>query len=295
MAEKLGIKEFDGGEIVSSAGFSYGFQPAVINANFDGAREKVLSLIEPYQGLTADVVATMNVKEAKKCRTDLNKIKKELDDARISFHKIYEQPYDVFKAQVDELVSMIKEPLALLDSAVKQAEELAKNQRREVLESTYNDFCPVLVPVVPFDRILEKSWLNASHGESKAIDELCAKAAQIKKDWDALKDTELSCPAETEAEFFRTLSLSDALAFDKAHFEELERINSLKQETTPPPSCETSPRTVNYDKTIHTFTIEVSLCEFQTTIDEATALKNHLALLNIPARMTIRNSEVCHA
>lgn len=328
MTEKFEMTEFEEVEIIpASTGITYGFQPAVINADFTSAKDKLRELIEPYDGLTADVVASMNMKDAKKCRSELKKIQKELNDARIAFQKVYNQPFEEFKAQVDELINMAKEPWALLDAGIKEAEENAKRERYETLMQTYEDFCPLLVPLVPFDRLLDNSWLNASTSEKKAEEELCAKAAELAKDWEILKGTELSCPQETEAEFFRTLSLSDALAFDKARFEELERIRMMNEEREALKALKPAP--VTNDETLHSFTIQIpeiiasmpidamssivkhlwqfdipfeltySLAvprsEFVTTIDEATALKNHLTLANIPVRMTIRNSEVCHA
>lgn len=292
---------------------SVSYKEAIITADFDGMRAALDKMIEPYKGLTAEIVADMPLKDAKQCRANLNKMRKELNDKRIAIGKEYNRPFEEFKAQVDSLIAVIDEPRDLLDAGVKAYERKQKEQRREKLEQLYEEFCPFLVPNVPFERILDPKWLNAGTTEKKAEQELCDKAASIAKDWEVLKSSNLSCPTETEIEFFKTLSVSEALAFDKRHAEEVAKLQELKAQVEPqdPMTMEQEHRPVypqpetyqepeptaapiSKDETLYTFTIEIPKTEFQTNINEATALKNHLALLGIPAKFTkkVKKQEV---
>lgn len=266
---------------------AYEYQPAVISADFDTMRQKALDYVKEYEGMTLEEVALMDLKVAKACRADLNKAVKELNDARIAVSKEYNKPLNEFKKNVDEIIAILKEPWAILDEGVKKAEEDAKNRRYEALEQTYEEFCPLLVPMVPFDRILDPKWLTKSFGEKKAEIELCDKAAKIAKDWDILKGSNLACPTETEIEFFKTLDVSAALAYDKQRKAEIDALNELKAEVEyDPEEDEQVQDTMTSDDGVYTFTIEIPRTEFKTTIIEATALKNHLKLLGIEAKMT---------
>lgn len=264
---------------------SYEYQPAVLSADFGAMRAKAQEFLAPYEGMTAEQVAQMPMKVAKSNRAELAKLKKELNDARLAIQREYDKPLKAFKAEVDSIISMIDGPWAVLDAGVKQAEAAETAERREKLRDAYEDFCPALVPMVPFETIIDQKWLTKTFGEKKAEQALCDKAAKIAKDWDVLKKTALSCPNETEVEFFRTLDLTAALEFDKEHAEELQRLEELRAEVAPEPIPEPAP-SIEYGD-VRRFSIEVPRTEFTTSIDEARALKNHLALLGIKASMTI--------
>lgn len=288
-------------EIIKAEIIGIDYQPATISADFDDMRARLDQMIEPYQGLTAEVVASMDLAEAKKCRADLKSMQKELNDARIAVEKEYNKPFKEFKAKVDELIATIRAPWELLDSGIKEAEELEKRQRREELEALYNEFAPFLVPVVSFEKVLDPRWLNKTYGQKKAENALCEKVAGIKADLDSLKQTELCCPAETEAKFFETLSLRDALAYDKQRAEEMARIEEFNALTSPVmeevpasdpttvevniPLVEEPPIKLSEDDEVYRFTITVPTQYFVTNINEAQSLKQHLKKYGIEFSM----------
>jgi len=211
-------------------GLAVTFTPVVITADFDGMRAKLDKLLEPYDDLSDEAVMAMPLKDAKTCRADLNRMSKELNDARKAVKKDYDKPLKEFEAKVKELVELINAPSDVLDGVIKTREEEEKQKRREGLENTYHDFAPALVPAVPFERILEPKWLNKSFGAAKAAEELENKVAKISADWKQLKTLKLEFYDEDEAVFFRTLDLTQAIAHENERKEEQARIDSMKQE-----------------------------------------------------------------
>lgn len=269
----------------------YEVQPAVLTADFDAMQKRLDELMEPYQDLTAEVVATMDMKEAKAARADLNAMSKSLNDARKAIKREYNKPLQEFEAKVKELDAQILAPKALLDAGINQREEADKQARYEALEEVYWSFAPALAELVPMEKVIDPRWLNKSYGEKKAENALCEKVAAVNADWNTLKDAQLHFPSETERRFFDTLNLRDALAYDREEWEKQQALEAMKaevgevQQAQQPQIIAPTPQMMA-DGTEYRFTITVPEQVFFTSVIEATALKNHLAKLGITAYMT---------
>lgn len=259
-----------------------------ISDNLSALSAYVDVTLEPYIGWEIDVSDSKKIKEAKKAIAELPKIKTSIDSERKRIKAEYDAPYKAWESRVKEVTNKIDKAYRAIKDQIDNAEEQARQDRRETLEQVYEEFCPLLVPMVPFEEMLDPKWLNASFGEKKAENELCDKAAKIAKDWDILKNSNLQCPTETELEFFKTLDVSAALAYDKQRAEEIARLQELKAEVEPQEvtQVEKIPEPLSRDETIYRFSIEIPRTEFETNENEARALKNHLELLGIKAKMT---------
>lgn len=206
------------------------YTPAEIICDFDSMKTRLQEILSPYENLTSDMVKSISLKDAKNERAYLNRLSKELNDSRKAIKKAYNQPLQEFEARVKEIDEMIKEPLGIIDEVIKEQERLAKEERRERLQQAYEDLFPALVPVVPLDRVIEPQWLNKTYGEIKAIDSLTERVSKVAEDWQSLQKLEASMPFydEAEREFFRTLSLADAIKRNDDLVAESERIEQLK-------------------------------------------------------------------
>ncbi len=208
------------------------YVPATITADWETIEANVARMVEPYAGVTPEAASMMDLKEAKACCADLRRISRELNDGRKAVKAEYNRPLAEFEERIKAIDALIKEPLATIDAAVKIEEARAKEERRAHLERAYEDFAPALVPVVPFERVLEPQWLNKSFGQKKAEAAMTEKVARIAADWESFKLVRgnYAFPDEAEAEFFRTLSLRAANELDAARREEAERIARLHAE-----------------------------------------------------------------
>lgn len=209
------------------------FQPATITADFSGMRKKLEAMIEPYKGLTAEIAASMDVKEAKACRADLNRISKQLDDDRKAIKKVYEAPLKEFEAQIKELQELIKEPCRLIDGAIKDREEAEREARYMELAQVFADFVPEGIgELIGFDRILDPKWLNNSFGAKKAENALTDRVSSILAEWESFQKIkgQLRFPEECEREFWATLSLSAVNNRDEQLAQEQARIDAMNAE-----------------------------------------------------------------
>ena len=228
----------EGGELVP---FEPVLQPATIEADFDGMKARLAEVLQPFEGLTLEQVALMSLSEQKDARKDLNGYKDQLEDARKAIKRAYNAPLKAFEDSCKELLAMIDAPKALIDGAIKKREEDDRQARFDHLAEHYAEFAPALVPVVPFERIAESNWGNATHGEKKAERELEDKVSRIAKDWEALRLSGMAFPQEAEAEFFRTLSLQAAIDYDARRREEQAAIDAMREEVYGEPEFEPGP------------------------------------------------------
>ena len=220
-------------EVIEEEALAVQFQPAIITADFAGMRKKLEAMIEPYKGITPEIVATMDLKEAKACRADLRAISKRLNDDRKAIKKVYEAPLKEFEAAVKELDALIAEPCKVIDDAIKQREEAERQERYMALAQVFADFVPESVAEnIGFDRVLEPQWLNKSFGAKKAENALTDKVAAVLAEWESFKRTKskLNYPEECEREFWRTLSFSAASDKDEQLAQEQARIDAMNAE-----------------------------------------------------------------
>jgi hypothetical protein len=138
--------------------------PANISFNYEELKADILIKTKFYQGLvyTAD-----QIKDAKKDRSELNKLKKEFNDERIRMEKEYMEPFNVFKKQVNEIISIIDDSVKAIDTQVKEYEEKCKADKLEEIkayfaEKTATPEFPMPAEALNFNMFFDARWLNSS-------------------------------------------------------------------------------------------------------------------------------------
>ena len=175
------------------------YSPSVISANFDAMEDSIRAKVADYEGAKYDLTKDESIKEAKNDRLYLNGLKKEIEERR--------------KAVKREITSIIDGASDGIKAQLDQAEEDRKSRAMAKLKEHYETFAELLAPVVPYERLHEKQWLNKGFGEVKAKKALEAKVSAVARDWDTLKAQRDSMAhyEVAERELFRTLDLGSAL------------------------------------------------------------------------------------
>lgn len=187
-------------------------------------------MLEPYEGMDDDAIAQMDVKEAKACHADLGRIIAEVEAERKAIKKAYNEPLERFEAAVKELLGPATEAKARIKGYIDRQEAVRRQLKADSLRAAYEEYAPALVPVVPFERILDPRWLNKTVSQPKAEEAMCDAVGRIAKDWELLKKMrpQLEFYDEDEAVFFRTLDLAEATAHDDMRKAERERIEAMR-------------------------------------------------------------------
>ena len=132
--------------------------PPAIEFNFTELRNELLERAKVYETVVYD---EEHIKDAKADRASLNKLKKALNDERIRRKREYLKPFEDFEAKVNEIISIIDKPCALIDRQVKEYEERIRADKELSICRMWNE--EIEHPDwMRLDFIWSDRWLNAS-------------------------------------------------------------------------------------------------------------------------------------
>lgn len=192
-----------------------------IGWNKEQIKEAVVSITEQYSGLT---YTEEQLQEAKADRAKLNAMKNDISARRIQVKNALLEPYNVFEAEVKEVVAMIDEPIAMIDEQIVAYEERTKEEKKQTLEKFFTENKGSLPEQITFERIFNPQWLNKRSSLTSCKNEIKKLVEDISADLAAIHsslDERYSVYAE---EFYlkREMNLSHALA-EANHIQEMDR------------------------------------------------------------------------
>lgn len=183
--------------------------PKPLTFNYDELKAALEEKVAMYEQA---IYAPEQMAAAKADRAALNRLKKALNDERLSQERAYMAPFNQFKAQVGELIRIIDAPVAAIDKQVKAFEERKREEKRAQIEAYFTE--SAFPEGVTLDRVLDPRWLNASVTMKTIQDEIDARRKQIDTDLAVIR----ALPEYAfEAEETYLASLDLAKAVSEAH------------------------------------------------------------------------------
>ena len=174
--------------------------------NYDELKTAITEKAAMYETV---VYTEDQVKTAKEDRANLNRLLKALNDERIRQEREYMQPFNAFKTQINEIIAIIKKPIAAIDMQVKEFEEKQKEAKFTQIEDFFNS-CELPAPV-KFLQILDNKWLNASVSMKSIQEAITERLVQMESDLSVIRQL----PAyafEAEQTYLRSLDLAQAVS-----------------------------------------------------------------------------------
>jgi len=156
--------------------------PEKISFNYEELKQELSAKVSMYETM---IYTDDQIKEAKADKANLNKLKKALNDERIRLEKEYMVPFNDFKAKVNEIISIIDKPVAVIDRQVKEYEE---KQKQDKMQKIKEFFEKCNFRDIRFEQIFESKWLNASVSMKTIEEAICAKGEQIAMDMKIIAD-----------------------------------------------------------------------------------------------------------
>lgn len=157
--------------------------PESITFNFDELKQELTEKAKMYETL---VYSDEQIKEAKADRSNLNKLKKSLNDERLRREREYMKPFNEFKGQINEIISIIDKPIAIIDKQIKEAEEQKKEEKKKEIEAIWEDL-PVL-SWLKLEQIYNPKWLNATFSLKAIKEDMQERLTTISTDLDTLSN-----------------------------------------------------------------------------------------------------------
>lgn len=219
-------------------------EPGSISFNFDELKTELTEKAAIYETM---VFSEDQFQEAKKTRSDLNRVAKALSDERIKRKKQFMEPFEQFEKQIKELTAIIEKAAANIDKQVKEFEEQKKKEKLEAIERIWDEVINHPEWLQCSD-IFNTKWLNASVSMETVKKEIQEKVSKIETEIGIISDLP-EYSFEALDYYKRTLDLGGAiaetkrladLAKRKAAEEEAKKILAEKvrgQETASEPSA----------------------------------------------------------
>lgn len=260
-----------------------------IQWNNEELKAEIAAKMTEYEGL---VFTEDTIKDAKKDRATLNKLKTAFEDERKRIKKAYMDPYNKFESQVKEVVALIERPIGLIDSQIKEVEENKKLQKKKDIEELFQGIG--FQSFVTLDKIFDNKWLNATVSMTSIETQMKERIFQIGSDIHAINQLpEFSFEAmETYKETLdlgRAISEGQKLAdIQKRKIAQEEERKRLQQEAeerkrreAEREKAEKEKVTVSVAESLQTEILEKAVIQEQVyTIDfRVTATKTQLDLL----------------
>lgn len=217
--------------------FPVNYAPAQIDfkgfEDFQAQVHMIHSQAEEF-GVTPD-----NLKEAKAIRAKLNAAKKKINQRKIEIVKHVDKPVKDFKDKVKTLLNEVDESSSLIDSQIKEYEEMARKQRRENNLKHITAMCE-LASVDPDKIEYQPSWDNKSYSKNKFESEVDSQIAIIQERQNQLAEAittvtqqaeKLGLPSKHWIHELKTRSLPDVLSEMDSYKTDLDDISKKQHET----------------------------------------------------------------
>ena len=184
--------------------------PEQIKFNYEELKTALLQMVSHYETI---VYTEDQIKDAKADRANLNRLKKALNDERIRREKEYLTSFNVFKAQINEIISIIDKPCAVIDRQVKEFEEQQKQKKFNEIEALWHKFLREdrIPEGICFPSLYNEKMLNSSVSMKSIQDEFESKLAQIEK-YLAVIENLPSYGFEAKEVYTNTLDLAKAIS-----------------------------------------------------------------------------------
>lgn len=190
-----------------------------IEWNNEELKETISAKVQDYKGLQ---YTEETIKEAKKDKATLNKLRDAIETERKRIKKQCMAPYELFEKQVKEVLAIIDEPIQLIDSQIKEVEEQRKLEKKQKVLEIYEENIGNLKGILPFAKVFKNEYLNVSKSLKSITEEITALISKANQDMDVIEELDTKYGLQVKDMYVKTLDLSMALR-ENARLEEVER------------------------------------------------------------------------
>ena len=163
------------------------FTPGNVLFNYEELKAEIEEKAKVYETIK---YTDATIKEAKEDKAKLNKLKTALNDERIRREKLYMEPFQVFKKQVDEIIGIIDKPVKIIDAQVKEFENAEKERKHTECVNIWHqkkEFGNV-PEWLRYEQIENEKWANKTFKLAQVEEEITSRIARILADVQALEN-----------------------------------------------------------------------------------------------------------
>lgn len=222
----------------------------------DTLEDKLAKLKKNVDEKLADYVDVKRIekdedfKAAKKYRAAVNDMKKPIEAQRKAAKKKYSDLLKTFDKTIGEITAPIDKLSDEYRAEIDRYDGECRKRRLTALKGHYYDLAGEMGPLVPYERIADDRWLNASFGEVKAKNIIERRVGELLHQFKFVNGLDYADESEKAwavAWWTRTLPMDsgEVAAAVAAHREEVAKaaalVSTYEQATAPEPEPEPEP------------------------------------------------------
>ena len=222
----------------------------------DTLEDKLAKLKDEVDEKLADYKSVKHIekdedfKAAKKYRAAVNDVKKPIEAQRKAAKKKYSDLLKTFDKTIGEITAPIDKLSDEYKAEIDRYDGECRARRLAALSGHYYDLAGEMGPLVPYERIADDKWLNASFGEVKAKNIIERRVGELLHQFKFVNGLDYADESEKAwavAWWTRTLPMDsgEVAAAVAAHREEVAKaaalVSTYEQATAPEPEPEPEP------------------------------------------------------
>lgn len=173
-----------------------------IDCNLGEIKDAIALQMTAYKELE---VSEDNIAERKSDLATLRKIYKAVDDKRKSIKKEFLKPYEEFEAQVKDVLSVINEPIGLIDSKLKEFDAQRVEEKQTHLHELYEANIEDLADYLPYEKVAKPQWNNKSYDDKDIIYDISEMKTKVRVAIETIK----ALQSEIEDELLELIKNND--------------------------------------------------------------------------------------
>lgn len=155
-----------------------------IECNFTDIKAELQLMMSAYTSLE---ITEEGIKEAKKDLATLRKIKTAVDGKRKEVKASFMQPYTAFENDVKDLISVIDEPISMIDGKLKEFEVKRIQEKQIHLKELYDENIGEFSEYLPFEAVKNPKWDNSSYSDKDVKYDLSEAIMKVRSEINAIK------------------------------------------------------------------------------------------------------------
>ena len=178
--------------------------------NLEQLKAELTPRLEKYNNL---VVTEDSIKAAKDDKANLNKLRKAIEEQRISIKKQYLEPYNVLEAQCKEVVALIDAPIKAIDAQIKAFDEIEKKEKLTKLQTAF--YKTEHPSWLQFASICPDKWENKTSKTDKLIEQIEESVKNVNAELEEINSIYAESPLLTAIidRYKQTISKADTLSY----------------------------------------------------------------------------------
>ncbi len=182
--------------------------PIAIKFNKDELIAGISEMVEPYNNA---IYGEEQISELKEALARMRKLDAALDGARKDVQKAYNKPFDVFKADVEDVRNIVKQAINQLSAQADAYEQKRIDEKTELIKQCWAEVVGEYNDVISLDKVWDERWLNKTYDMKKVRKDMTDFISNVAQNLETIKMLKSPDELVLLSLYFRTLSLDSAL------------------------------------------------------------------------------------